>query len=78
MSPRSSAPGANLLKFGTGELDRTLLQHQLIDELHLWVFPVIAGTGQRLLEGIDTMHLTLAETTTFASGIVVHTYVPQG
>ena len=34
--------------------------------------------GQRLLEGIDTTHLTLAETTTFASGIVVHTYVPQG
>ena len=70
-------PGADLLKFGTGELDRTLLEHGLIDELHLWVFPVIAGAGQRLLDGIDTTHLELLKTTTFASGIVVHVYAPQ-
>ena len=70
-------PGADLLKFGTGELDRTLLEHGLIDELHLWVFPVIAGAGQRLLEGIDTTHLELLKATTFASGIVVHVYAPQ-
>ena len=67
-------PGTDLLKFGTGELDRTLLEHGLIDELQLWVFPVIAGAGQRLLEGIDKTDLKLLETTTFASGIVVHTY----
>ena len=67
-------PGESLLKFGTGELDRTLLEHGLIDELHLWVFPVIAGAGQRLLEGIGTTHLNLVRTTTFASGIVVHVY----
>jgi dihydrofolate reductase len=70
-------PGSDLLKFGTGELDQTLLEHGLIDELHLWVFPVIAGTGQRLLDGIDTTYLKLLETTTFASGIVVHTYAPE-
>ena len=70
-------PGADLLKFGTGEVDRTLLEHGLIDELHLWVFPVIAGAGERLLEGIGTTHLKLRETTTFASGIVVHTYAPN-
>ena len=69
-------PGSDLLKFGTGELDRTLLEHGLIDELHLWVFPVIAGAGQRLHEGIDTTYLKLLKTTTFASGIVVHTYTP--
>ena len=67
-------PGQDILKFGTGELDRTLLEHGLIDELHLWVFPVIAGEGQRLLEGTGTTHLNLAKTTTFKSGIVVHTY----
>ncbi|MDA0160392.1 dihydrofolate reductase family protein [Solirubrobacter ginsenosidimutans] len=71
-------PGADILKFGTGELDRTLLEHGLIDELHLWVFPVIAGAGERLLEGIDTTHLTLQRTTTFASGIVIHVYASQG
>lgn len=71
-------PGADLLKFGTGELDRTLLEHGLVDELHLWVFPIIAGAGQRILEGIDTTHLELMGTRTFRSGIVVHVCAPKG
>lgn len=69
-------PGENILKFGTGELDRTLIENGLIDELHLWVFPVLAGSGQSLIEGIETTHLELVETTPFASGIVVHVYAP--
>ena len=69
--------GGDLLKFGTGELDRTLLEHGLLDELHLWVFPVLAGGGQRLIEGIPVTHLTLVDTTRFASGIVVNTYAPR-
>jgi dihydrofolate reductase len=70
-------PGRNLLKYGTGELDRALLAHNLVDEYHLWVFPVVAGTGTRLFEGVDLMHLNLVETTRFASGIVVMTYTPK-
>ena len=70
-------PGQNILKFGTGQLDRTLMQHNLTDEYHFWVFPVVAGSGQRLFDGIDVTHLTLLGTTTFSSGIVVHTYTPN-
>ena len=70
-------PGENILKFGTGELDRTLLEHGLIDELHFWVFPVLAGSGQRLIDGVETTHLNLVDTTRFASGIVVLTYAPK-
>jgi dihydrofolate reductase len=70
-------PGEDLLKFGTGELDRTLLAHGLLDELHLWIFPVLAGSGQRLIDGIEVTHLTLVDTTRFASGIVVNTYTPR-
>ncbi|MGL5912448.1 MAG: dihydrofolate reductase family protein, partial [Phycicoccus sp.] len=44
--------GHAILKFGTGELDRTLLEAGLLDELHLWVFPALAGAGDRLLDGI--------------------------
>ncbi|UUZ60701.1 dihydrofolate reductase family protein [Nocardioides sp. B-3] len=48
--------GGDLLKFGTGELDQTLLARGLLDELHLWVFPVIAGKGDRLLDGRGRHH----------------------
>ena len=69
--------GGDLLKFGTGELDRTLLARGLLDELHLWTFPVIAGSGDRLLEGLgEPAHLRLADTHRFASGIVVHVLTP--
>ncbi len=70
-------PGESILKFGTGELDRTLLERELIDELHLWVFPVVVGAGQRLLDGMAVTHLELVASTTFASGIVVLTYRPK-
>lgn len=69
--------GVRLLKFGTGELDRTLLTDGLVDELHLWVFPVIAGSGDRLLDGLAVTHLKLLGSTTFDSGIVVHRYGPK-
>lgn len=69
-------PGEAILKFGTGDVDRTLLEHRLVDEYHLWVFPVLAGTGTRLFPGVELTHLELVETTRFASGIVVLTYTP--
>ena len=71
-------PGADILKFGTGELDRTLLAHGLLDELHLWVFPVLAGGGRRPLDGLDPTHLELVRSRTFRSGIVVHVCAPNG
>ncbi|MGW5645299.1 dihydrofolate reductase family protein [Saccharopolyspora sp. NPDC003752] len=53
-----------------------VLEHGLVDELHLRLFPVIAGSGQRILEGLTT-HLTPAGTTTFSSGIVVAVHEPK-
>jgi dihydrofolate reductase len=69
-------PGENILKFGTGELSATLLEHRLVDEYHFWVFPILAGSGDRLFEGGDTTTLGLIGTTTFNSGIVVAKYAP--
>ena len=74
VSTLKAEAGENILKFGTGELDRTLIENGLVDELLLWMFPVVAGEGTRLLDGIDTTHFKLAGTTTFASGIVVLRY----
>ncbi|WP_329087236.1 dihydrofolate reductase family protein [Streptosporangium sp. NBC_01469] len=70
-------PGQNILKYGTGELDRLLLEHKLVDEYHFWMFPVLAGSGQRIFDGIDTTHLGLVKSTTFASGIIVLVYEPK-
>lgn len=64
--------GGHLLKFGTGEFSRTLLENELVDEYHIWIFPVVVGAGDRLFEGITPTHLELVETTSFKSGIVVH------
>jgi dihydrofolate reductase len=70
-------PGQSILKYGTGELDRLLIQQGLVDEFHFWTFPVVVGGGQRLFNGIDTTHLKLVDSKRFASGIVVHTYEPK-
>ena len=54
--------GKDLIRYGTSRLDAALLQAGLVDELRLWIMPVVVGTGQRLFEDIDTsmLHLTLA------------------
>jgi dihydrofolate reductase len=66
--------GGDLLKYGTGELDKTLSAGRLVDEFHFWVFPVVAGQGDRLFDGLDLTTLQLVETNRFASGIVVLVY----
>lgn len=53
-----------------------LLAAGLVDELRLFVFPVLMGTGRRLApEGLRT-DLTLASSTAFRSGVVLQTYRP--
>jgi dihydrofolate reductase len=69
--------GESIVKYGTGELDRTLLEHGLVDEFHFWLFPVVAGKGERLFDGFDLTTLKLLDTTTFGSGIAVHVYAPK-
>jgi dihydrofolate reductase len=46
-SPQETEPqlGKNILKYGTGNLDGTLIQHGLIDELNFVIFPAVAGKG---------------------------------
>lgn len=67
--------GKDILVFGSADLVNTLMQHDLIDELRLMVFPVVVGRGKRLFaEGLDTKNLRLVESKTFDSGAVVLTY----
>src|SRR5262249_25471673 len=43
--------GQDILMYGCGELARTLMQHDLIDEYRFWVYPVVGGEGTRLFGG---------------------------
>jgi len=70
-------PGQDILIAGSGDLVQTLMQHNLIDEYRLLVYPVALGSGKRLFrEGSDTIALRLVETKTFSSGVVALVYQP--
>jgi dihydrofolate reductase len=71
--------GKDILVFGSGELANTLMQHGLIDEYRLMVFPIVVGSGKRLFEDdIETTVLELVDTKTFGSDVVVLSYRPAG
>jgi dihydrofolate reductase len=71
-------PGTYLLKYGTGPLDRALVEHGLVDEFRIWLVPVTTGPGQRLFEDVPEATLRLTQCQTLDSGIVVLTYAPDG
>lgn len=64
---------------GSGLLVRSLLADGLVDELHLFVFPLTLGAGQRLFaEGDPALKLSLAASETYANGAVHLSYQPAG
>ena len=65
--------------WGSGNLIQTLLKHNLIDRMHVWIYPIVLGTGKRLFaEGIPPQSFTLVESQTSATGVIVATYEPAG
>ncbi|MCL4270436.1 MAG: dihydrofolate reductase family protein [Anaerolineales bacterium] len=68
--------GGYILQYGSGELTRTLLQHGLIDELRLMVYPVAVGSGLRVFENIEQTPMKLLETKTFSTGVTILHYEP--
>ena len=71
-------PGGTIVKYGNGLLDRPLMANNLIDEFHLLLTPVAAGSGQHLFEEIPgAPQLSLADVRRFASGVLVLVYTPS-
>jgi dihydrofolate reductase len=72
-------PGKDLIKYGTSRLDDTLVRDHLIDEFRFWIMPVVAGSGQRLFEDVDTsgLDLRLTDVRRMENGSVILTYVPS-
>jgi len=57
---------------GSIRLVQGLLEHDLVDELHLMTFPVLLGTGRRLFgETPDRSAWTLTEATTVGDGVLI-------
>jgi dihydrofolate reductase len=63
-------PGGNILMDGSSQLVHALLEHDLIDELYLHVYPLTLGSGKRVLP--DGLHTTfeLSSVTPYPSGVV--------
>jgi dihydrofolate reductase len=66
--------GQDILIYGSGQLVRTLLPHNLIDELRLMIHPVFLGWGKRLLDHVDRSALTLTDSQATEKGVVTLTY----
>ncbi len=70
--------GGDILVAGSGQLARTLLQEDLVDELRLMVFPVVLGSGKRLFEdGLDQTSLRLVDARPVGAGVLILRYRPE-
>ena len=67
--------GGPILVAGSRTLVHGLMEHGLVDEFRLMIFPVVLGSGARLFPDTpDKTELKLVDTQGFDSGVVVNTY----
>ncbi len=74
-----SKPGKDILVAGSGRLVRALIEHELVDELRLMVFPVVLGKGKRLFQSGNGRHaLKLVEARQVGkAGVFTLVYHPE-
>jgi dihydrofolate reductase len=68
----------NLYVSGSGTLVRAMLADGLVDQLHLFVYPVALGAGQRLFADGADAKFALAGSDTYENGVVHLDYRPAG
>ncbi|HEV2780620.1 MAG TPA: dihydrofolate reductase family protein [Actinophytocola sp.] len=71
--------GQDILIYGVGRLAHTLLKEGLLDELEIWIHPVLVGNTDpdaQLIRKGSTASLELTRTRTTGSGVLVLTYAP--
>jgi dihydrofolate reductase len=70
-------PGRNIITDGSSQLVHALLAHDLVDELHLLLYPLMLGSGKRVLPGGVKETFALTSVTPYPSGVVGLHYVRQ-
>jgi dihydrofolate reductase len=74
-----SLDGLDLIVSGSSTLTSPLIEHGLADEVVLFVYPVLLGTGKRFFsEGTPARAFELASTRALPSGIVINSFKPAG
>jgi len=63
-------PGKNILTDGSSQLVHAMIANDLVDELHLLVYPLTLGTGKRALPDGVMARFSLLNTTPYPSGVV--------
>jgi dihydrofolate reductase len=60
---------------GSSDLIQTLLEHDLVDEFRIWIFPVVVGPGKRLFgQGVVPAGMELVDSKTSSTGVIMATY----
>jgi dihydrofolate reductase len=79
VSKLRDAQDGDVYVHGSCQLAQTLIEHDLVDELHLMVFPVVLGTGKRLFgETSDKKPLRLVDSKTVGDGVAILVYQRAG
>jgi dihydrofolate reductase len=70
-------PGRGIATDGSSQLVRALLEHDLVDELHLLLYPLTLGNGKRIWPDGGLAKYTLKSATPYPSGVVGLSYARQ-
>jgi dihydrofolate reductase len=73
-------PGQAILQYGLGRVSFTMMEHGLIDEIRLWVYPLIlGGKGPRVPHFLEcpTARLHLVESQSLPNGVTILRYTPS-
>jgi len=67
----------DIIVYGSFQLVHTLIEHDLVDELRLMIYPFVLGAGERLFGETSGMkHMRLISTRTVGNGVAFLTYQP--
>jgi dihydrofolate reductase len=71
--------GPDLVVWGSGNLIQTLLKYNLIDRMHIWIYPITLGIGKKVFaEGTLPERFILVDGKITSTGIIFATYESSG